>query len=180
MSNLIYKLDKTPADVSELLREHKNLVYFLLSEMRQLGNQDAESAAWEGLWDAICTFDVFCLTQFTSYACAVMKNAINDVLRKQGKGFEHEAVYISSVNEKEACAEDDYYSKEAINRVQQIFSAYIESKSGVTKNILLFWYSADFCVTASEIAKACKCSGSYVKRAQDSFRAYLSGRLKRQ
>ena len=179
MSNLIYKLDKTAADISELLQEHKNLVYSLLSEMKQLGNQDAESAAWEGLWDAVCTFDVFCTTQFSSYAYAVLKNAINNVLRKQSKTFALDTVYISSVTETEACTEDDYYSKDSINRVQQIFSAYIETKSGITKDVLLFWYSSDFCVTLTQIATACSCSPSYVRRVQDSFRAYLSGRLKR-
>ena len=47
MSELIYKLNKTAADVDELLLQHKNLVYYRLAQMNQLTNQYAESAAWE-------------------------------------------------------------------------------------------------------------------------------------
>ena len=83
MSELIYKLNKTAADVDELLLQHKNLVYYRLAQMNQLANQDAESAAWEALWDSIMTFDVFGSTAFSTYACRCITNAINTVLRKQ-------------------------------------------------------------------------------------------------
>ena len=83
MSELIYKLNKTAADVDELLLQHKNLVYYRLAQMNQLTNQDAESAAWEALWDSIMTFDVFGSVAFSTYACRCITNAINTVLRKQ-------------------------------------------------------------------------------------------------
>ena len=53
---------KTKEDIEQLLYENKNLVYYMLTKTGQLLNQDAESAAWEGLWDAVNLFDIYAKT----------------------------------------------------------------------------------------------------------------------
>ena len=89
MADLIYKADKTAADIDTLLAQHKNLLYHMLTVMGRLNNPDAESAAWEGLWKAIVTFNVNSGNKFSTYACAVIRNAVNDAMRKSKIGRAH-------------------------------------------------------------------------------------------
>ncbi len=176
MDELLYKLNKSREDIEQLLAVHKNLVYHMLSETGQLMNPDAESAAWEALWDAINLFDVFSKTRFSTYACTVIKNAIYDVIRKQNKllaeiQLEDNYVYFFDLHETE-------YT-DTVRLIETAFKSYISSKSGLTKDILLVWYGASFEISQREIAERCHCSISYVGRVQQGFRAYLSGKLKK-
>jgi RNA polymerase sigma factor (sigma-70 family) len=177
MTNLIYKLDKSAEDVEALLAEHKKLIYYMLTSMKQLNNPDAESAAWEALWDAIGTFDVYSKTAFSTYACTLIRNAVNDVLRKQR--IEHDAKLTAyRLLERDATSYSMEYSTELTAFVDQCVTAFINSKSGISRNVLLAWYSSGFSATVTNIAAMCSCSASYVSRVQQDFRAYLSGRLK--
>lgn len=176
MSDLLYKLDKSKEDIDELLIEHKGLVYFILSKLRQLDNPDAESAAWEALWDAINTFSVYSDTSFSTYACTVIRNAVFDVLRKQKTAANDEEELIERC--KQVCFSVQDTDTELFTIVDKCFKDYIETKKGVSRDILLFWYGSLFSSSVSNIAVACNCAASYVCRVQDSFRAYLSGKLK--
>lgn len=175
MSDLIYKLNKTAQDIDDLLLEHKNLVYFLLSKMGQLNNPDAESAAWEALWDAINLFDIYASTAFSTFACTLIKNAINGVLRKQAIekqylcAFTYEAENISAVYIEEEDSE---------NFLEQCFREFVASKTGTIQRVLLAWYNSDFMLSGVELAKLCHTSPSYVSRIQRTLRAYLSSKLR--
>lgn len=176
--DLLYKIDKTKEDIESLLAEHKRLVYSMLSKMNQLSNQDAESAAWEALWDAIATFDVFSESKFSSYACKVIQNAINGELRN----YYRKKQLVHVLTEEPTCyisigvAElDSLYTCDAIYK---LFDEYIVDKQGMVKNILLAWYSSDFESNPSNIAKICQCAPTNVSRVQATFRAYVTRRLK--
>ncbi len=176
MNELLYKLNKSREDIEQLLVAHKNLIYHMLSKTGQLQNQDAESAAWEALWDAINLFDVFCKTQFSTYACTLIKNAIYDTIRKQNKllaeiQLEDDQVYIFDLHEADQV--------DTVRLIENIYKSYISRKTGLVKDILLVWYGASFEISQREIADRCHCSISYVGRVQQSFRAYLSGKLKK-
>ena len=179
MSDLLYKADKTRQDVELLLAEHKNLVYYRLSQMGQLHNQDAESAAWEALWDAIETYSVYEKTAFSTYACTCITNAINCVLRHQKLEAEHYG--YCELDDKipaavEISASADYLQLRVI--VQETFDEHLAASRGLSRDILLFWRSVDFDENRTTIAKACGTSVSYVSRVIQGFKARLSGRLK--
>lgn len=176
MSDLIYKLDKTAEDIEELLREHKRLVYYMLTRTGQLQNPDAESAAWEALWDAINLFDVYADTAFSTFACTLIRNAINGVLRKQIPIAKRLCRYTDLAESLDTVYEVE--QNEYIAFVEKCFKEYIESKSGIIRNILLVWYGSSFTMSVTMIAEVCNTSPSYVSRVQKSLRAYLSGRLK--
>lgn len=176
--DLLYSINKTKDDVNSLLALHKRLVYHMLKETNQLNNQDAESAAWQGLWDAIVTFDVFSKTEFSSYACVVIKNAINGELRKHYQKKQPVHILLEDVS----C----YIIKDVDTGVElayncdviyTLFDAYIVDKTGIVKNILLAWYSSDFESTPTNIAKICNCAPTNVSRVQATFRAYITRRL---
>lgn len=178
MAELLYKLNKTDEDINTLLERHKNLIYYMLTRMNQLGNQDAESMAWEALWDAIGTFDVFSNVAFSTYACTLIRNAINNVLRKQ----QLDSANLRALNyqlELEARTYSmDTESSELVDYIEHCFQQFILTKIGVSKNVLLAWHSSGFLSTVTNLATMCSCSPSYVSRVQQDFRAYLSGRLK--
>lgn len=177
MTDLIYKRDKTRQDVDELLMQHKNLVYYRLTQMGQLANQDAESAAWEALWDAIETFDVFGKTAFSTYACACITNAINDVLRKQMTEKSHiEFVELDEANI--IFTQDEYRNPEVMRVLDEVFAWHMENSTDIAKSVLQLWRAGGFTDSATMIAKACGTSASYVSRVQCSFRARLGGKLK--
>ena len=173
MSDLLYKPDKTRRDIEELLAEHKNLIYYRLTQMGQLHNQDAESAAWEALWDAIGTYSVYEKTAFSTYACACITNAINGVLRKQLHEFEQ----FGYCELNENMDEDSSY-EQLKKLVQEVFDEHLAASRGLARDILLFWRSVDFEENKTTIAKACNTSVSYVSRVIQGFKARLSGRLK--
>lgn len=174
----LYKQDKSDKDIDDLLLQHKNLVYYMLSNMGQLNNQDAESAAWEALWDSIGTFDIYGKTAFSTYACTVIRNAVNDVLRKQILQQNKDNAVIAVLTEDCPVTSMPIESAQDTQRIYELFDSYIATKTGITRSILLVWQCSNFECSATHIANMCKCSISYVCRTQQLFRAYLSSRLK--
>lgn len=179
-SELIYKLNKTDNDVNELLSQNKNLVYYMLGTMHLIGDQDCESAAYEALWDAVNCFDVFSTVPFADYACTCIKNAINDTLRKRQAQKRSLYVAVELTDDINLFYTDEVCSAETFSKVDQLFDRYINYHitGSLARNVLLVWYSSKFEMAASEIAKQCNTSPSYVCRVQCAFRAYLGNQLK--
>jgi len=178
MSDLIYDINKSASVIDELLLQHKNLVYYMLRISGQLNNPDAESAAWEALWDAINTFDVFSKNTFSTYACVIIRNAINSVLRKQQIEHKRQTAIIEYTENNRLLYSINAEDTELISTIDTLFDQYVNTKAGITKNILLVWYSSQFNTSVTNIAIACSCTPSYVSRVQCSFRAFISGKLK--
>jgi DNA-directed RNA polymerase specialized sigma24 family protein len=180
MNDLLYKRDKTKEDIEQLLYENKNLVYYMLTKTGQLLNQDAESAAWEGLWDAVNLFDIYSKTAFSTFACVIMRNAINDVLRKQKHYGQHTCCFTETIENTCACFMPEEESMEFCNRIEDLFNEYLKARAGISRDILLAWRSSEYTSSATNLAIICKTSPSYVSRVQLAFRAFISGKLKGQ
>lgn len=178
MAELLYKPDKSADEINELIRQHKNLIYYMLSQAGQLSNQDCESAAFEALWDAVCTFDIYSRTAFSTYACTLIRNAINNELRKAALQQQHVTTMTELRDENDLYLPVDVSDAEVTNRIEQLFERYLQDKDGTTRNILLTWQVSGFEASGKTIAKICRCSGSYVSRVQNDFRAYLRYRIR--
>ena len=178
---LLYKPNKTREDVDALLLEHKNLIYFMLGRCGAYGDQDCESAAFEGLWNAIETFNIFDNTAFSTYACTCIRNAINNVRRKQKACHEHEILFdftdpsalpsiVSSV---------DVEDMSTVERIHAATKEYIDKqpKQSNSAKVIQTWYSYQFSIATKDIAKLCNTSSANVSRIQDTFRAYLRRKL---
>lgn len=172
MTELLYKPDKTPENINDLIGAHKNLIYYVLSGCGQLHNQDCESAAWGALWDAVCTFDIYGHGAFSTYACTLIRNAVNSVLRKESTRHKYEAAYAE--------LNDGYCTDlyEETNRVDKIFADFIATCCGLRKNIMLVWQASEYTAKGTTIADICNCTPSYVSRVQQDFRAFVSVRIK--
>lgn len=179
MDDVLYKRDKTKADIDVLLEQHKNLIYYMLKNMGQLQSQNAESAAWEALWDAAMTFDVYSNTAFCTYACTLIKNAINNELRKQMALKNAQCISVDALEIAERYGvNDEVCTVDSVARIYKLFDEYLMHTSGVSRAVLMYWRSSGFDIPVSTIAAACNTSTSYVSRVQCGFRAFLSGKLK--
>ena len=179
MTSLLYKPDKSREDVEQLLSQHKNLIYYMLRNMGQLYNQDCESAAWEALWDAVCTFDIYSKAQFSTYACTLIRNAINDVLRKQALINKYETAMFEYTDQCELDAiPAQNRSADEVNTVEVLFREFLINCKPVAKAILQAWRASGFEMHGNELAKMCGSTTSYVSRVKRSFRVFLKERVK--
>ena len=178
--DLIHKPIKTKADISYLLGVHKNLIYWCLGKMNKLYDQDAESAAWEALWDAIATYDVYSSVAFSTYAVRVIKNRIGDVIRKQIKLSMKEFATHDEVEAVDTGCRihDGFEAKEQLDKVVKAVDEYIEMKTGIARNVLIVWRAANFDITSTMIAKICRTSTSRVSETLTSARAFIATRLR--
>ena len=180
VNDLIYKPVKSKDDVNRLLQMHKNLIYWCLGKMNKLNDHECESAAWEALWDAINRYDVFSKTAFSSFAVRVIRNRVNDVLRKRKIQLENETDatdYFEATDN----GSPVWVKVEAVDelmRVQKILDEYIATKTGTSKNILLVWRAANFSLEPKFIATICGTSSTTVGKVLLSCRAYLATRLR--
>lgn len=182
VNDRIHKLVKSKKDVEYLLRVHKNLVYWCLGKYKLLNSADheCESAAWEALWDAINTFDVFSKGQFSSYAVRCILNRIGDVLRKR-KHIGNKVTFMPvdlEVEDTASTVDAACEARDLLKRVQAIFDEYINLKTGTSRNILLVWQAANFDIDAKMIASICGTTSATVGKTLTAFRAYLHTRLR--
>lgn len=183
--DLLYKLQKTTEDVNELIKAHKNLVYYTLTRLGCLHNAECESAAYQGLWDAIETFDVFSTVSFSTYAYSCIRNAINDCRRKSKRVNEHEesvdfTITTMTYNAPQVDCTTLVESSEAVQRIMQYAQEYIEAmqQNTISCRVMKAWYAYRFEISETDLAKLCKTSPTNVGRAQAMFRAYLTRKLK--
>lgn len=181
-NDLLYKPRKTKQDINILLSVHKNLIYWCLSRYNKLYDADAESAAWEALWDAIATYNVYDTVAFSTYAVRVIKNRIGDVIRKQNQRRVFEIVpFDEDFDPVDASTSINsaYEAKELLDKATKLVDQYIDMKQdSITKNILIVWRAANFDITKTMIATICRTSCSKVCEALNGVRAYVSGRLR--
>jgi len=176
VDDLIYKLNKTDEDINALIQNNQGLIYHMLKIQGQLNNQEAESACWDALWNAVTRFDVFSSTLFSTFACTVIRNAINDVLRKQQR-INQNSCMVTETNL--VAYNEDTHAKELLIKIYRAFDKYLASKSGVTRNVLIAWQGTNFEANTTNIAMMCNTTASYVSRVLCSFRAYLAVELRK-
>ena len=172
--DLLYKQDKTASDVDELLHQHKKLVYHILKCTGMLNNSDAESLAWEALWDAINLFDIYSTTKFSTYACTIIHNRVVNGIKA---AKHHETVEL---DDNMVILENEFENSELNKLIYATFDKYISNVSGVSRDVLLAWYGSGFTYSLAVVAELTKTSPSYAGRVLCSFRAYLATTLQKE
>lgn len=176
--DLLYKRDKTDEDVAKLLRMHKNLVYYCLAQTQQIYNHDAESAAFEALWDAINLFDVYATTAFSTFACKVIINRIYTVLRDAKTHNKREILVENSAKFIDCYEQDSEIQDKRYIRLCNQIEQYISEQTDKIRAILIYWRARNYKATTVDIAQHCGVSASYVSRVQVSFRVAIQAMLK--
>ena len=177
-------------DINDKIAANKGLVYKQLHAFQLLYDQDAESFAYEALYNAIRTYDEKAGAAFSTYATCVINNALRHHLRSLNKKRQLEVVSyytpLSPDEEDSIClvdvlvhpedAESVLIDKEARTTINKAFSEEYASLSDKHKLVVdLFFIENN--MTQQEIAKAANVTQATVSRIISAFRHRLKVRL---
>ncbi len=178
------------ADINDTIAENLGLVYGQLKRFELLGDQDAESAAYEALYNAIVSYNDASSTKFSTYAICVIANAIRMVLRaRRNKKQINTVSYHEPIgDENEETFADVLSYGDTIDDVllrnemrEDIYNAIMRVYNNLTtenaKRIFIMWYRSDFTATQRDIAEALNVSQPTVCRNLSIFKYKLKQEL---
>jgi RNA polymerase sigma factor (sigma-70 family) len=167
------------ADINDIISDNLGLVYSQLKRFELLHDQDAESAAYEALYNAVKTYDSNSSTKFSTYAICVIANALRMILRSRRN---KKQLSVVSYNETYDCDDDEksfvdiMTDGESIEDIMlraelrgEIYKAlknvYHELNEGTVKKVFVMWYKSDFKILQRDMAAALGVSQPSVNRA---------------
>lgn len=168
-------LNRSLAEEDRLIRENERLAYFHLKKFGRLFDEDARSAAFEGLWKAARTFDASKGASFGTYASVCIYNSIGMYLRKAKRAADHEAMSLEdeisdgftladAIPDKHT-PESVYLASEAIADMHLAYSrVFSKTSSEKQREVMRLWYESRGDMTQQEIANTTGYSQSYVSR----------------
>lgn len=177
-------------DINEKIARNKGLIYKQLHSFQLTYDQDAESTAYEALYNAILTFDEKAGTAFSTYATCVINNALRHHLRSLNKKRQLDVISyytpLSPDDEDSAClvdvlvhpddAESTLIDKESRVIINKAFSEEYTLLSEKHKKVVyLFFIAGD--MKQQDIAKASGVTQATVSKIISAFRHRLKIRL---
>lgn len=175
-----------------LIQTHSGLVYSQLHKFKLIQDQEAESIAFEALYNAISNFDESKGTQLSTVATVYIYNALGSYVRTLNKkrilqivsynnvayedeAEEHEFVDMLSTGES---IESNYIRTELHKHTRNTFNELYDTLTNEThKTILRLWNESDFEATTVEISKQVNVSQSYVSQVINNFKFKMKKKL---
>lgn len=179
-------------DYNMLIQTHSGLVYSQLHKFNLIQDQEAESIAYEALYNAIKDFDNSKGTKISTLATVYIYNALGSYIRTLNKkrviqvvsynniaytddADDHEFVDILPSDES---IEDNYVKSELHQYTRSVFNElYDKLTNDKHKLILDLWNKSDFAATTVEIAKQLDVSQSYVSQVINNFKFKMKKKL---
>lgn len=165
-------------------------MYQQLSRFRLLNDQDAESFAYEALYNAILTFDEAKDNTFCTYAICVISNALRGHLRRKYKKRQLETV---SYYEAISADEESVYLLDTLKQIEDtestvlsnelnevIRTAYNETLKGLSdkhRQIVVMHYDEEPRKTQQEISKILGISQATVSNVLAGFKYKIKVKL---
>lgn len=181
---IFLKDEKTPEDIDTMLRLHRNLVYNFLQQKNLVDNQTAESAGWEGLLNAINTYDYHMEVSFSSFAYSCIRNAVYVSIR-QKKRVVDETSYDALVeinhdipSNLDLCT--SLIQDESCERIYKIIKELMLSLSPDTPKykILATWLSGKFSYSVTQLANVIGTTKQNASRILQWIRVSIHAKLK--
>ena len=173
-------------DINDKIAENLGLVYQQLIRFKLSTDQDAESYAYEALYNAIRTYDESTGAAFSTYATCVIANTLRMHLRKMNKKRQLEVVsYDAPVTNGEDSATivdtlrqaEDTESIVLFNELSDVvadsFRKVYNTLNDTHKRVISMWYASDYKMTQVEIANALRLSQPTVSKALSHFKYKL-------
>lgn len=168
-------------DINELIRKNKGLVYKQLHKFNLVDDQDANSYAFEALYNAIQTWDSSLGTKLSTYATVCIYNALGCYLRKLNRKRQIDTVSYNNIANDNAEFSDfissQYSLEESVINSIRLKAAYDAMQrlrckySGVCLKVFEIWYDSNFSMGATDIAKQLGTSQPYVSQTLARIRA---------
>lgn len=175
-----------------LIEKHSGLVYSQLHKFNLIRDHDAESIAYEALYNALKNYDESKGTAISTVATVYIYNALGSYVRSLNKQRQLTIVSYNNFllaedpdNHEylETLADDYDMEKEVVDKdVHRItMQAFNEAYSNLTndkhKAILSIWRDSEFTAQTTDIAKQVGVSQSYVSQTINNFKYTLKKRL---
>lgn len=179
-------------DINELIAKHKGLVYKQLHKFCLVQDPEAESIAYEALYNALQNYDSSRGTAVSTVATVYIYNALGSYVRTLNKQRQIQTISYNNIAYTDGDEEHEYVDTLALNT--DVEQEYIRKESGQTaikvfseeyakltnekhKQILYLWRASDFEATTKEIAVSIGVSQSYVSQVINNFKFKLRKRL---
>lgn len=179
-------------DVNKLIQLNKGLVYGQLKKFKLLQDPEAESIAYEALYNAICNYDAEKGNKLSTVATVYIYNALGSYVRTLNAkrqiqtisynniaytddSEEHEFISLLPASEN---IENTYIHNEVCSYAMEVFNTkYDKLTNEKHKLILKAWKDSEFVAQTKEIAKQTGVSQSYVSQVINNFKYTLKKEL---
>lgn len=176
-------------DINMLIQTHSGLVYNQLHRFKLIQDQEAESIAYEALYNAILNFDSSKGNKLSTVATVYIYNALGSYVRSLNKqrqlqvvsyhniaddnGNEYVNILSTSID-----IEQEYIKNELYKIVIEVFSIqYDKLTNEKHKAIIGLWRDSEFSAQTKDIAKQISVSQSYVSQVINNFKYTLKKKL---
>lgn len=175
-----------------LIRTHSGLVYNQLHKFKLIQDPEAESIAYEALYNAIVKYDASKGAKLSTVATVYIYNALgsyirslkskrkidtisyNNVIYRDDKG-DHELVEVLPSDKN---IERDYIHSEVCLHAMSVFDELLaELTNDKHKLILTEWKKSEFSAQTKDIAPTVGVSQSYVSQVINNFKFKLKKKL---
>jgi hypothetical protein len=165
------------ANINEIIRLNEGLVHKQLNKFGMCNDTEAISLAYEALYSAAITFNVYKGYAFSTYATVCIYNRLGSYLR-------HIKTLPTVVSydylERPGSSEDRYPYTEYLS-VVSIYKVIIEEivkvNQPMQRLILDIWCDSKFVAKHKAIANEVGCSVPYVSKVLNAFRCKLNNKL---
>lgn len=179
-------------DMNVLIAKHKGLVYKQLHKFSLVHDPEAESIAYEALYNALQNYDSEKGNAISTVATVYIYNALGSYVRTLNKQRQiqtisyHNIVHTDNDEEHEFVdiipvgidIEQEYIKKEVGRIALATFDEqYDKLTNDKHKTILSLWRDSEFSMTTTEIASQVKVSQSYVSQVINNFKFTLRKKL---
>ena len=178
-------------DIDRLIESNLGLVYAQLNKFNLLHDHEAESYAYEALYNATVSYTINKKTAFSTYATVCIYNALCNYLRQINRKRKLELISYNAVIDEEATqttefldtlkvdnsVETLYLRKEHNKELWRILNDELNSmKESTKKSILLKWIESNCIISRTNLALLFGVSQPYVTSVIKNFQATIKRR----
>lgn len=179
-------------DMNALIQKHLGLVYKQLHKFKLVQDPEAESIAYEALYNAIKNYDSSKGTAISTVATVYIYNALGSYVRSLNK--QRQLIVISYNNllclddsdeheYLETLADDFDMEKDLVDKdvhriAMETFDSILNTITNAKhKTIITIWRDSEFTAQTTDIAKQIGVSQSYVSQTLNNFKFRLRTKL---
>lgn len=177
-------------DINDQIADNTGLIYKQLATFNLIYDQDAESFAYEALYNAILTYDSKAGVAFSTYAVCCINNALRKHLRSLNKKRQldivsydapispnDDAMCLADILEHPESVEQLLLSEESCRRLLRAFKYEYVLLSPKHQEVIRTFYTIGNNATQQHIAKTVGLSQGAVSKIVSAFRHRIKLRM---
>ena len=178
--------------IDKIILDNKGLVYKQLNKFNLVNDPDAESIAYEALYNAILNYDATKGTKLSTVATVYIYNALGSYTRTLNRKRQLEVISYNNIAysddngdhefcemiQTETSIEAEYVHNELCRLAMKAFyEVYERLTNDKHKEIIRHWQESEFKAQTVEVAKLANVSQSYASQVINNFKHRLKKKL---